>query len=120
VVVIVPLGACSKAPAAAHDRVRPGRGEAVPVESGGPYTGILPQDLNAMLKNKDFLLFNVDVPYEGEIERTDPSIPFDEVEAHLSESPRARDAKILVYCRGGSMRAIAVRALVKAGSGRAT
>lgn len=116
VVVALPLGACSKAPVSvppsASDQ---GVGQVVPVESGGPYTDILPQELNAMLKSKDFFLVNVHVPYQGEIESTDAFIPFDEVEARLSEFPPARDAKIVVYCRSGSMSAIAARALVNAG-----
>ena len=116
VTVTLALGACSEtpvgAPSTATDR---GLGRAVPVEGGGRYTDILPQELNAMLQSKDFFFVNVHVPYEGEIERTDAFIPFDEIEARLGEFPQARDAKIVLYCRSGSMAVTAARALVKAG-----
>jgi len=72
-------------------------------------------DLQAMLANKNFTFVNVHIPYEGEIQETDAFIPFDEVEARLGEFPQARDARIVVYCRSGSMSAIASRALVRAG-----
>lgn len=92
-----------------------GPGQVVPVEGGGRYTDILPQELDAMLQNKDFFFVNVHIPYEGEIADTDAFIPFDEVPARLTDFPQARDAKIVVYCRSGSMSAIAARDLVTAG-----
>ena len=115
-VVTLPLGACSSAPEATPSTaIGQGVGQLVPVEGGGHYTDILPQELNAMLESKDFFFVNVHIPYEGEIERTDAFIPFDEVEARLGEFPEARDAKIVLYCRSGSMSATAARALVTAG-----
>jgi phage shock protein E len=113
---VLVLGACSDAgvsapSAAAHQAV----GQAVPVEGGGQYTNILPQELKAMLEAKDFFFVNVHVPYEGEIEQTDAFIPFDEIEVRLSQFPRAKDAKIVLYCRSGNMSAIAAITLVKAG-----
>ena len=116
VVVTLPLGARSKAPDTTPSTMTDqGVGQVVKVEGGGQYTDILPQELNAMLESKDFFFVNVHVPYEGEIERTDAFIPFDEVEARLGEFPQAHDAKTVVYCRSGSMSATAARALVKAG-----
>lgn len=116
VVLTLPLGACSKAPVASPSTATDqGVGQVVPVDGEGQYTDILPQELNTMLESKDFFFVNVHVPYEGEIERTDAFIPFDEVEARLDEFPQARDAKIVVYCRSGSMSAAAARALVKVG-----
>ena len=121
VVVALAVGACSSAPvpssSTASSSTAPGQavGQAVPVEGGGQYTDILPQELNTMLQNKDFFFVNVHIPYEGEIEKTDAFIPFDQTEARLGEYPQAHDAKIVVYCRSGSMSATAARALVKAG-----
>jgi rhodanese-related sulfurtransferase len=112
----VALGACSEAPVDTFSTaVDPGVGRAVPLEGGGHYTDILPQELNAMLQSKDFFLVNVRVPYQSEIEGTDAFIPFDQIDARLSEFPRARNAKIVVYCRSGGMSAIAAGTLVKAG-----
>jgi rhodanese-related sulfurtransferase len=87
----------------------------VPVEGGGRYLDILPQDLKAMLEAKDFFFVNVHVPYEGEIEQTDAFIPFDQLATRLSEFPQDTGAKIVLYCRSGSMSAIAARDMVSAG-----
>jgi len=66
-----------------------------------------------MLDNKDFLLVNVHIPYEGEIPQTDLFVPYNEVEQNLSQFPRDKGAKIVLYCRSGSMSAIAAKNLVK-------
>ena len=87
----------------------------VPVEGGGSYTGVSVTGLTQMLKQKDFLLINVHIPYEGEINGTDLFVPFNEVEANLGKLPADKSAKLVVYCRSGRMSAIAARALVKLG-----
>jgi len=111
------LTACSGAaspaasPLPASDEV----GQIVPVEGGGQYVDILPEELKAMLETKDFFFVNVHVPFEGEIEATDAFVPFDQVQTRLTEFPQEKGAKIVLYCRSGSMSAIAARALVEAG-----
>ncbi|NOZ04799.1 MAG: rhodanese-like domain-containing protein [Chloroflexi bacterium] len=87
----------------------------VPVEGGGSYTDVDAAGLATMLKNKDFLLVNVHIPYAGEIEGTDLFIPFDKIEENLNKLPADKSAKIVVYCRSGGMSAISARALVKLG-----
>ena len=79
---------------------------------------ILPQELNAMLAEKDFFLVNVHIPYEGELEKTDAFIPYNQVESRLDEFPKDRDSKIVLYCRSGRMSEDAARVLVKAGYSR--
>jgi len=85
------------------------------VEGGGSYTNIDPSGLALMLKNKDFLLINVHVPYEGEIDKTDLFIPYDKIEQNLDKLPSDKNAKIVLYCRTNKMSEIAARTLVKLG-----
>lgn len=92
----------------------PAEGREVKVD-GGSYLDIAPAQLSEMLEDKDFLLVNVHIPYEGEIPETDLFVPYDEVEQNLSQFPRDRAEKIVLYCRSGSMSATAARTLVKLG-----
>ena len=87
----------------------------VPVEGGGSYTDVSAGGLARMLARKEFPLVNVHIPYEGEIAGTDLFIPFDQVEAKLAELPADRSAKLVLYCRSGSMSATVARALVRLG-----
>ena len=90
--------------------------ELVNVE-GGSYTNVRPDELNAMLKNKDFVLVNVHIPFEGNIAATDLSIPYNQISepTNLSQLPSDQDAKIVLYCRSGRMSEIAAEALIKLG-----
>ncbi len=87
----------------------------VPVNGGGSYTDVSAVGLSAMLEAKDFPLVNVHIPYEGEIEKTDLFIPFNEIEQNLDRLPDDKDAKIVLYCRSGSMSAKAANELVRLG-----
>lgn len=87
----------------------------VPVDGDGSYLDVSAVGLVAMLRNKDFLLINVHIPYAGELEGTDLFIPYDQIEANLDRLPTDRGAKLVLYCRTGGMAAIAARTLVKLG-----
>jgi rhodanese-related sulfurtransferase len=89
-------------------------GEIVEVP-GGSYRNILPEQLSSMLKKKDFLFINVHIPYEGEIEKTDLFIPYEEMEQNLNKLPADKESKIVIYCRTDRMSIIAARTLVKLG-----
>ncbi len=89
---------------------------AVPEGSAGSTpTLITVEELNTMLKNKDFTLINVHIPYEGEIPGTDVHIPYNEIEKYADQFPQDKDAKIVLYCRSGSMSATASKTLVEMG-----
>ena len=87
----------------------------VPVEGGGSYLDVSAAGLASMLKSKESPLINVHIPYEGEIDGTYLFIPYNDIEAHLSQLPADKGAKLVLYCRSGSMSAIAARTLVKLG-----
>jgi rhodanese-related sulfurtransferase len=112
------LGACAS-PSAPSAPVSPGdltqQSQQVPVEGGGSYTDVSAVGLASMMENKDFPLINVHIPYAGEIEGTDLFIPFDEIEQNLDEMPSNKSARIVIYCRSGSMSATSARELVQLG-----
>jgi rhodanese-related sulfurtransferase len=82
---------------------------------GGSYVNVTPAELRSMLQSEDFPLVNTHIPYEREIEDTDLFIPYDQVVERLGDLPQERDAKIVLYCRSGSMSAIAAATLVGLG-----
>ncbi len=95
---------------------KPVTGETVTV-AGGLYKNVSPNELNTMLKNKDFVFVNVHIPFAGDIANTDLSIPYDQISAseNLSQFPADKNAKIVLYCRSGRMSAIAAEELVSLG-----
>ena len=78
------------------------------------YTTLSVSELQQMLKEKDFLLVNVYVPFEGNLPQTDLSIPYNQIDQHPDELPD-KDARIVLYCRSGSVSAIAAKRLVEIG-----
>ena len=84
-------------------------------EPSAGFQNLDPDTLAEMLSAKDFLLINVHIPYEGEIEPTDLFIAYDEIEQHLDQLPADKGARIVLYCRSGSMSATASQTLVDLG-----
>jgi rhodanese-related sulfurtransferase len=89
-------------------------GQKVSVD-GGSYTDVSVTELQAMLINKDFTFVNVHIPFEGNIAKTDKSIPYDQINQNLDKLPTDKNAKIVLYCRSGRMSEIAAVTLVGLG-----
>ncbi len=95
-VVLLILAACS-APAVGETGAEAGEAAVL------PYTDITPDELKTMLEDKDFLLVNTHIPFEGDLPDTDLSIPYNEIEENLRLLPTDKDAKIVLYCRSDRM-----------------
>ncbi len=79
------------------------------------YKNISVEKFSGMMQNKDFILINVHIPYQGEIPGTDQLIPYHSIDRRQKELPAARDAKIVVYCLSGPMGYVAADQLIKLG-----
>ncbi len=86
-----------------------------PQKAENTFKNISADELNEMLKKKDFQLINVHTPYIGKIEKTDELIPFNEISANIGKLPSDKNAKIVVYCQSGGMSFIAAKELVSMG-----
>ncbi len=104
--IFVLLTACG-GPAASQGISVPG--------SGDGYTKISVPELQTMLENKDFVMINVHIPFEGNLPGTDGSIPYDRIADNIDQLPVDKDAKIVIYCRSGSMSSKAAKDLVELG-----
>ena len=79
------------------------------------FRNITSPELSKMLEKKDFFFVNVHIPYEGEIEKTDVFIAYNEIENNLGKLPQDKNAKIVLYCRSGRMSEEAAQTLTKLG-----
>ncbi|GBD93239.1 molybdopterin biosynthesis protein MoeB [bacterium BMS3Abin05] len=80
-----------------------------------PFQALSAAQLKTQLKKKDFLLVNVHIPYAGELPETDFFVPFNQIKQNIDKFPKDKNAKIVVYCRGGHMSIIAAGTLAKLG-----
>ena len=83
--------------------------------SAQAYTDISVSELQGMIASEEIVLVNVHIPFEGDLPNTDTSIAFNEISSHLDQLPADKDAKIVLYCRSGSMSTTAAKELVELG-----
>lgn len=74
-----------------------------------------PDELATILENEDITLVDVHTPEQPHIKGTDAFIPFDQIKNRVNELPKNKDAKIVLYCRSGSMSRRASEDLVEMG-----
>lgn len=79
------------------------------------YTDITPKELNEMLDTEEIFLLDTHIPEQQHIKGTDEFIPYNEISENLDKLPSDKNTKIVVYCRSGSMSAIASKELVELG-----
>jgi rhodanese-related sulfurtransferase len=85
-----------------------------PAKNADGYVDIGVDELAGMLEDKDFVLVNTHIPYAGELPQTDLFIPFDDIPGNLDKLPD-KEAKIVLYCRSGSMSTSAAAELASLG-----
>jgi rhodanese-related sulfurtransferase len=106
--------ACGPANTPAASQSAPADIFSLPKNAQG-YVDISVDQLKSALAHKDFTMVNMHIPYEGELPQTDAFIPYDQIEANLSQLPADKNARILLYCRSGRMSTEAAENLVKRG-----
>jgi phage shock protein E len=83
--------------------------------AGTVYIDISPEETARAIASGNYLVVNVHIPYEGEIEGTDLNLAYDEIEQHLASLEGAKDGGLLLYCKSGRMSRIAADALAAHG-----
>ncbi len=82
---------------------------------GGSYTRVRPSGFEALTREEGVTLVNTHIPFQGKLPRTDLAVPYNEIGKRVDELPEDKDAKIALYCLGGSMSADAAETLVGLG-----
>jgi rhodanese-related sulfurtransferase len=112
------LTAC--ADSAENEREQPATSVGTPTVAAAPetaeYRTLSIDEFADILANQadDYIVVNVHIPYEGEVEGTDTHVPYNEIDALTSALPE-KTAAIILYCRSGRMSEEASRALVDLG-----
>lgn len=73
------------------------------------------KELKKLLIKKDFTFINVHIPYEGEIEKTDTFVAYDQMVAQSASLPKDKTTPIILYCKTGRMSGEAIVTMQKMG-----
>jgi rhodanese-related sulfurtransferase len=106
--MVILVAACAKAPPEKRSDTQQF------AKNADGYVDITAAQLAEMMEEKDLILVNVHIPYDGDLPDTDLSIPFDQIADHLGQLPD-KGAAIVVYCRSGPMSTSAAKELVSLG-----
>lgn len=87
----------------------------VAVPGGGSYVRVPPAGFQSLTEDEGVVVVNTHVPFEGNLPRTDLSVPYNEVGQSLDRLPTDKNARIAVYCKTGRMSAQAAEELVALG-----
>ena len=85
-----------------------------PARATQAFARLDPAAFAGRMNDKDAVLVNVHIPYQGELEGTDAFIPFDKIVGDR-RLPKDKGTEILLYCRTGRMSEEAGTALHNAG-----
>ena len=83
--------------------------------SPAEYKNMSVEELHTQLENKDFFLVDVHIPEQEHLAGTDKFIPYDTILQNLDQLPQDKNAKIVLYCRSGTMSEDAAQELSNAG-----
>jgi len=89
--------------------------DAQEVVKGATYSNMTANEFKDALGEKDFFLVDTHIPEQEHIAGTDAFIPYNEIMGRLGELPADKDAKIVLYCRSGSMSELAAKELAAFG-----
>ena len=78
------------------------------------FTSVSSSELEVMLEDKDFVLIDVHTPEQRHIPGTDYFISYNDTDSIVSVIQN-KDAKVVLYCRSGSMSKIAAQELAGLG-----
>jgi len=109
-----------------HDHLNPTAGGTIivtapkvsastPTPNAAGYIKTNSADFELLVNDPAVTTVNVHIPYNGEIAGTEASVPYNDTQALLAALPADKTAPVALYCRSGSMSAVAAAAVAEAG-----